>query len=373
MRIPGIDVPFHSPLLVAGVPAFRDVLEACIPKDVDIDRLVDRYVPNLVARPFELSEDFIDEMIAATGYQHLETFKKNPRKHGRKILIELLAWQFASPVRWIETQEYLADSVEQLVEIGPGSAPVLCNMFLSSTRHRERIPMVLHAARDFDTVLGMGAEEAEPEPAVEEPAAPVAQAPVAAAVQPTVSNVIAATAGPIEDQEWDVGAALKAILALRVGRPIDGIAQSETIDGLLGGNSARRNQLLLDIGKEYSIGAVDGAHELPLGELVEALERAGGARYRHPGAILKAAQTQALGTLGVTKKTVMSRLSADFGLETGRAEAVLSTLGVELDTHSKDGDPVKSAASAYARREGISLERSAGTTSAAVSVDAGAL
>ena len=41
--------------------------------------------------------------------------------------------------------------------------------------------------------------------------------------------------------------------------------------------------------------------------------------------------------------------------------------------HTKDGDPVKSAASAYARREGISLERSAGTTSAAVSVDAGAL
>jgi fatty acid synthase len=111
VRSPGIDVPFHSPLLVAGVPAFRDVLETCIPKDIDIDRLVGRYVPNLVAQPFALTTGFVDAMFEATGYKELEAMRKQPAKHARRLLIELLAWQFASPVRWIETQEYLADEV----------------------------------------------------------------------------------------------------------------------------------------------------------------------------------------------------------------------------------------------------------------------
>ncbi len=37
------------------------------------------------------------------------------------LLVELLAYQFASPVRWIETQDViLADKVtERIVEIGP--------------------------------------------------------------------------------------------------------------------------------------------------------------------------------------------------------------------------------------------------------------
>ena len=62
-----------------------------------------------------------------------------------------------------------------------------------------------------------------------------------------------------------------ALLSLRVGKPIDALKSTDTVDGLLGGNSARRNQVLLDLGKEFGIGPVDGAHELPLAELTEAL------------------------------------------------------------------------------------------------------
>lgn len=44
------------------------------------------------------------------------------QKLGYTVLIELLAYQFASPVRWIETQDVLFKDykVERLVEIGPG-------------------------------------------------------------------------------------------------------------------------------------------------------------------------------------------------------------------------------------------------------------
>ena len=126
INIPGIDVPFHSPLLSAGVDAFRDVLEKCIPNDVDIDRLIHRYVPNLVARPFELTDNFLDAMIEATGHLSLEDFRPNLAKHGRAILIELLAWQFASPVRWIETQEYLNQTVNE-PQWSEASKPQTCS------------------------------------------------------------------------------------------------------------------------------------------------------------------------------------------------------------------------------------------------------
>ena len=45
------------------------------------------------------------------------------QKLGYVVLIELLAYQFASPVRWIETQDVLFRDykVERLVEIGPGA------------------------------------------------------------------------------------------------------------------------------------------------------------------------------------------------------------------------------------------------------------
>ncbi len=311
-------------------------------------------------------------MIAATGFKGLSQFRKDPAKNARRLLIELLAWQFASPVRWIETQEYLADEVEQLIEVGPAAAPVLSNMFRSSTRARDVVPPVLHGTRDFADVIGIGPEPADEQP----PAVAVESTPVTQATVPhvqTVNTGPVASAAPIDDEPWGIAHALTALLALRAGQSIDSVGQSDTIDGLLGGNSARRNQVLLDLGKEFGVGPVDGAHELPISELTDAISRSGGARYRHPGAILKAAQTQALGTLGLGKKAALSQLNERYGLEEGRGDAVLSTLASESDQHMSDADPLKVAAQSYARRAGISLEKRTATAGPAVAVDAGAL
>ena len=50
--VPGIDVPFHSPVLRDGVPEFRRKLEELLPAAIDPAILVGRYIPNLVPRPF---------------------------------------------------------------------------------------------------------------------------------------------------------------------------------------------------------------------------------------------------------------------------------------------------------------------------------
>ena len=77
--LPGIDVPFHSRYLWAGVLPFRafsvpvsfdsyeprsntycsvDLSKKINPVDLNPDLLVGKYIPNLVARPFEVSQEY---------------------------------------------------------------------------------------------------------------------------------------------------------------------------------------------------------------------------------------------------------------------------------------------------------------------------
>ncbi|RDL30477.1 uncharacterized protein BP5553_10355 [Venustampulla echinocandica] len=64
----GIDVPFHSSFLKPGVGSFRNVLRHHINQDtLDLSKLSGRYIPNLTAKPFEISEESFKEVAALTG------------------------------------------------------------------------------------------------------------------------------------------------------------------------------------------------------------------------------------------------------------------------------------------------------------------
>ncbi|MDN6655969.1 MAG: acyltransferase domain-containing protein, partial [Bifidobacterium crudilactis] len=137
MLVPGIDVPFHSTLLRKGVPEFRDKLDALLPQHIDYERLVGRYIPNLVATPFAMTKEFAAEILKVVPSARIKAalddqkvwdgYARDEQKLGRLLLTELLSWQFASPVRWIETQALLFDDaahgglgVEEYVEVGLG-------------------------------------------------------------------------------------------------------------------------------------------------------------------------------------------------------------------------------------------------------------
>ena len=142
LLVPGIDVPFHSGVLRDGVAEFRAHLEAGLPERVDPALLVGRYVPNLVPRVFSLERelveevrDYVDSAPLAAVLDDWATWSADPGRLCRELLIELLAWQFASPVRWIETQDLLFTApaeggvgVERVVEVGVGSAPTVANL-----------------------------------------------------------------------------------------------------------------------------------------------------------------------------------------------------------------------------------------------------
>ncbi|KAE8551412.1 hypothetical protein EYB25_005299 [Talaromyces marneffei] len=70
----GIDVPFHSAQLRSGVPAWRKFLLSRIhPEDIEPDDFLDRFVPNVMGRPFSLDREYVAEAMQVMGSETLKT------------------------------------------------------------------------------------------------------------------------------------------------------------------------------------------------------------------------------------------------------------------------------------------------------------
>ena len=64
----GIDVPFHSTFLRSGVKPFRNFLLKKIHKtSIDPGKLVGKYIPNVTAKPFEISKEYFEEVYRLTN------------------------------------------------------------------------------------------------------------------------------------------------------------------------------------------------------------------------------------------------------------------------------------------------------------------
>jgi enoyl reductase-like protein/3-oxoacyl-ACP reductase-like protein/acyl dehydratase len=411
LPVPGIDVPFHSEVLKPAVPAFRAVLDARLPTTIAPEKLVGRYVPNLVARAFALDEAFVRSVLEATdspqlseALGNLTEWQQRPGELARLLLVELLAWQFASPVRWIETQELLVRpvargglGVERIVEVGVGHQPTLANMArttLEGLGPRAPRVQILNAEADLDAVLE---RDADPQavPAVAPVAAPEPLPNVTAAVAVAVPAMVTG-AGPAPERPIAVPDALKALLALQARIRPEQVREGETVDELFEGVSSRRNQALLDLGTEFGVGAIDGAHERPLPLLAgEIAKRNPG--YQAPGRYLRAAGDEAVkrlfGRAGLQRKDVVGRLKAVFGLSDATSEGVV----LDLALHTRAGESARggklaslddggvankaaaealidAAAQAWAQRQGLALGRTdGGATAAGGVVDAAAV
>ncbi|KEI24066.1 3-oxoacyl-ACP synthase [Corynebacterium glutamicum ATCC 14067] len=354
IMIPGIDVPFHSSKLRDGVGAFREHLDSLIPAELDLDVLVGRYIPNLVARPFELTEEFVTSMaeVVESTYVNeiLADFKAasaNKQKLARTLLIELLAWQFASPVRWIETQDLLIKGLqaERFVEVGVGSAPTLANMMGQTLRlpqYSDATIEVLNIERDRPVVFAT--DEVVREVAVEEtPAAPVETTETPAPPAP-VAAAAPATGGPRPDDiSFTPSDATEMLIAIWTKVRPDQMGATDSIETLVEGVSSRRNQLLLDLGVEFGLGAIDGAADAELGDLkVTVSKMAKG--YKAFGPVLSDAATDALrrltGPTGKRPGYVAERVTGTWELGQGWADHVVAevVIGAREGASLRGGD-----------------------------------
>ena len=413
MLVPGIDVPFHSTLLRKGVPEFRDKLDALLPQYIDYrGRLVDRYIPNLVASPFEMTKEFAAKILEVVPSERIKAVLDDPavwdsyadddQKLGRLLLTELLSWQFASPVRWIETQALLFGQreqgglgVEEYVEVGLGNAPTLANLGAKTLRLPEfagNDTVVYNVGRDEGRVYMTDTDSLVPDDEPEEAAAsaPVETAPaggsavaklgsgaapanaVTEAAQTTDGSVAGQSTGlsdssrglqsgqaaagapsgaAVADLPFKASDAIGVLMAYSAKVRLDQIGSNDTTDTLTNGVSSRRNQLLMDISSELGVASVDGAAEATLDKLAQIVNKAA-PNYKPFGAVLSEALRDRLrslfGAAGVKQQYIRDRVTNVWQLGEGWVASVLATL--LLDTRegasSRGGDLAKLPAAA---------------------------
>lgn len=358
--VPGIDVPFHSRVLRVGVAEFRRSLDRVMPRDADPDLIIGRYIPNLVPRLFNLDRDFIQEIRDLVPAEPLDEIladydtwiRERPRELARTVFIELLAWQFASPVRWIETQDLLfieeaagGLGVERFVEIGVKTSPTVAGLATNTLKlpeYAHSTVEVLNAERDAAVLFATDTDpEPEPEPEAEEPAAEAGDA--AAAAAPAAAPA-APSGGPRPDDiGFDAADATLALIALSAKMRLDQIEQLDSIESITDGASSRRNQLLVDLGSELNLGAIDGAAEADLAGLrsqVTKLART----YKPYGPVLSDAINDQLRTvLGPSGKrpgAIAERVKKTWELGDGWAKHVT----VEVALGTREGSSVRGGA-----------------------------
>ena len=165
------------------------------------------------------------------------------------LLVELLAYQFASPVRWIETQDVILKDqlTERIVEIGP--ADTLGGMAKRTLASKYE---AYDAAKSVQRqILCYGKDNKEIyydiDPVVEEEAAPTggaaptsssssapppASAPAAAAAAPSPSSGPAAAVSDAPVQAVDI---LRSLIAQKLKKSLADIPLSKAIKDLVGG------------------------------------------------------------------------------------------------------------------------------------------
>ncbi|KAK4928844.1 beta subunit of fatty acid synthetase, partial [Elasticomyces elasticus] len=195
------------------------------------------------------------------------------------LLVELLAYQFASPVRWIETQDVILGekTTERIVEVGPADTlGVMAKRTLASKYE------AYDAARSVQRQILCYNKDAKDiyydvDPVEEEVAAPApaggASAPAPSASTPSGAPVAAAppppSAGPAAQvPDAPVGAVdiVRALIAQKLKKPFADIPLSKAIKDLVGGKSTLQNEILGDLGKEFG-STPEKPEDTPLDEL----------------------------------------------------------------------------------------------------------
>lgn len=405
MLVPGIDVPFHSTLLRKGVPEFRDKLDDLLPQHIDYRRLEGRYIPNLVAAPFAMTKEFAAKILEVVPSQRIkaalddpavwQSYAQDEQKLGRLLLTELLSWQFASPVRWIETQALLFNEqsrgglgVEEYVEVGLGNSPTLANLGTKTLRLPEfsnRKVTVYNLGRDESRVYMTDSDPAvaihvDAEPAGGESASTSAastsataavKAPATAAAQPEPAHASAPAPAPASAVAGSSGArpadlpyrasdGIATLLAYASKVRPDQIGDSDTTDTLTNGVSSRRNQLLMDISSELGVASVDGAAEAPIADLGALVDKVA-PNYKAFGPVLgdiiRDRVRGMFGPAGVKLAQIEQRVTDVWQLGHGWSCHVLSALVLETreGASARGGDlaglgtnPVANAADANA-------------------------
>ena len=327
--------------------------------------LVGRYIPNLIAKPFDVTKEYAQIIYDQTSSPRLDKVirkwdeedwgsTEQRQQLAYVILVELLAYQFASPVRWIETQDLLftVHDFERFIEIGP--SPTLTGMATRTLKAKyeagddsvSRTRAILCHAKHAKEVYyqfedEVAAEDGGPEPVI-------ASAPTPAAAAASVEDA------PVKSLEI-----LTVIIAQKLKKPANEVPLSKSIKDLVGGKSTLQNEILGDLGQEFS-SAPEKGEELPLEELGAALGFgfSGSLGKYTTGLVSRLIGGKMPG--GFNLSAIKSYLSKSWGLGPQRADGVL-LLGTTVEPPKRLGSEAEAKAwldgvvALYTQRSGITL------------------
>ncbi|KAJ2357202.1 fatty acid synthase alpha subunit Lsd1, partial [Coemansia sp. RSA 2618] len=382
----GINVPFHSRILLSGVSLFRDVLRAKIGSDeIVADVLCQHYVPNLTAVPFNISKSYfelvydttksavIEEALADWDDARLNDMSEWSRL-GTTLLIELLAYQLASPVQWIKTQDRLfgAAGVQRMVEIGP--SPVLCGMATRTLKavHKSKRADLLHIERDHDAVYYVqpvveGTINADSKPAPDVSSVELAQkqAIQAKPVEPAPPLPLdsqpqpgSGVSKPIADQPVSTLDVVLAIVAFKMKKSLSDVSAEQSIKTLVAGKSIMQNEIVGDLQKEFDSKVPDKTEELSLQELATAIGSTSSTLGKCTQSLV-ARMVSSKMPGGFSLSQIRNILQASYGLGPLRQDALLLVAltmepAARLADKANAGAWLDAVAQAYASRANIS-------------------
>ncbi|KAF2280046.1 uncharacterized protein EI97DRAFT_108781 [Westerdykella ornata] len=289
------------------------------------------------------------------------------------LLVELLAYQFASPVRWIETQNViLGHGTQRIVEVGPDQT--LANMARRTLKfHWEPHDAAKNISRqilsyskdakeiyyDVDPVVD---DEQPGPPAADAAPAATPAAPSSAPPAPSAAPAPAASVGPaaqVADAPVTATDILRAIIAQKLKKPLLEIPLNKAIKDLVGGKSTLQNEILGDLGKEFG-STPEKPEDTPLDELGASMQQTfnGELGKTSQGLIARVVSSKVPNSFGMSG--VRKYLETRWGLPQGRQNGVLLlAITFEPAQRFKSDNDTKAwlddMANKYAAHAGINL------------------
>ncbi|RYP69144.1 hypothetical protein DL771_006238 [Monosporascus sp. 5C6A] len=301
-----------------------------------------------------------------------------------KLLIELLTYQFAFPVKWIDTQKELFagnKSIQRVIEIGP--AKVLSTMARRSAKRvtgdsdlansTEREFLFINEPEDarkinFEYDRDVASEAKEPlasshpltghQPsAVQNNTPPSPIQPPPAITAPQLATAIASAVADVDLTPTDI---ILALVGQKLRRAFDQVPLQEHIRVLSAGKSVLQNELIGDLAAEFG-DLPEGSEDLPLGALGDRLTSGFSGKPGKPMKKLLERLFTAKMPAGFNQGEVETHLRSRWGLEVNRQTAVLCFAvtmepAARLANAEKAREFLDSVVARYAVHAGISLQ-----------------
>nr|UWK20280.1 fatty acid synthase alpha subunit [Trichoderma cf. fertile] len=295
------------------------------------------------------------------------------------LLVELLAYQFASPVRWIETQDvFLAErTAERIVEVGPADTlgvmakRTLASKYEAYDAAKSVQRQILCYNKDAKEIYyDVDPVEEEPEPVASSSAAPSSQAAASApAAAAPVAAAPAAGAGPaaqVPDAPVQAIEIVHTLVAQKLKKSLTEVPLSKAIKDLVGGKSTLQNEILGDLGKEFG-STPEKPEDTPLDELSASMQATfdGNLGKHTQSLIARLISSKMPGGFSIT--VARKYLETRWGLGPGRQDgALLLALTMEPPARlGNEGDAkgfLDGIVQKYAASAGISLTSAAASS-----------